>query len=195
MHTVTVRCTVPLCEARQRRRGLATLTPVLDSIHQLPLALVPKIVAATPTVNPSTDLVCCFDVSKHSLSLYTEYDAGPSVRRVEDTIPNQTDRIEALLRCLDRLAKEVDLNGVRVCAEATGGYERKLLHTARQLGHPTALISPEHVAKLKAVESNDTGKTDHKDRWAMQGSVALCTCPHLWPCDATATSAPSTRSC
>jgi hypothetical protein len=25
------------------------------------------------------------------------------------------------------------------------------------------LISPEHVAKLKAVESNDTGKTDHKD--------------------------------
>jgi len=122
-----------------------------------------KIVAATPTVNPSTDLVCCFDVSKHSLSLYTEYDAGPSVCRVEDTIPNQTDRIEALLRRLDRLAKEVDLDGVRVCAEATGGYERKLLHTARRLGHPTALISPEHVAKLKAVESNDTGKTDHKD--------------------------------
>ncbi|PEN12207.1 hypothetical protein CRI94_14300 [Longibacter salinarum] len=122
-----------------------------------------KIVAATPTVNPSTDLVCCFDVSKHSLSLYTEYGAGSSVCRVEDTIPNQTERIEALLRRLDRLAGEVDLNCVRVCAEATGGYERKLLHTARRLGHPTALISPEHVAKLKAVESNDTGKTDHKD--------------------------------
>jgi hypothetical protein len=51
-----------------------------------------KIVAATPTVNPSTDLVCCFDVSKHSLPLYTEYDAGPSVCRVEDTIPSQTNR-------------------------------------------------------------------------------------------------------
>jgi len=123
-----------------------------------------KIVAATPTVNPATDLVCCFDVSKHSLSLYTEYDAGPSVCRVEDTIPSQTDRIEALLRRLDRLAHEIDLHGVRVCAEATGGYERKFLHTARRLGHPTTLISPEHVAKLKAVESNDTGKPTTKTR-------------------------------
>jgi hypothetical protein len=80
-----------------------------------------KIVAATPTVNPSTDLVCCFDVSKHSLSLYTEYDAGPLVCRVEDTIPNQTDRIEALLRRLDRLANEVDLNCVRVCRRPPAG--------------------------------------------------------------------------
>jgi len=31
------------------------------------------------------------------------------------------------------------------------------------LGHKTGLISPEHVSKLSAVESNDTGKTDHKD--------------------------------
>jgi transposase len=31
------------------------------------------------------------------------------------------------------------------------------------LGHQTGLINPEHVSKLKTVESNDTGKTDHKD--------------------------------
>ena len=48
-------------------------------------------------------------------------------------------------------------------AEPTGGYEQKLFKTALRLGHQTALISPEHVAQLKKVEINDTGKTDLKD--------------------------------
>jgi transposase len=59
------------------------------------------------------------------------------------------------------LSEEVGLNGLLVLAEPTGGDEQKLLQTARHLGHETGLISPEHVAKLKTVESNDTGKTDH----------------------------------
>jgi hypothetical protein len=118
-------------------------------------------------VNPSAHLTCCFDVSKRSLSLYAEYrsvaPSGASSCRVEDEIPNRTGAIEPLLDRLAGLAREAGLDGLTVCAEATGGYERKLLHTARRLGHQTALISPEHVAKLKAVESNDAGKTDHKD--------------------------------
>lgn len=67
-----------------------------------------------------------------------------------------------LARC-DSIAEEVGLSGLRVLAESTGGYEQKLLKTARRLGHRTALISPEHVAGLKKLESNDTGKTDLKD--------------------------------
>ncbi|NBB75061.1 MAG: transposase [Bacteroidetes bacterium] len=129
-----------------------------------------KITPTGQTVNSSAHLICCFDVSKRSLSLYAEYQADASSCRVEDEIPNRTGAIESLLGRLADLACEAGLDGLTVCAEATGGYERKLLHTARRLGHQTALISPEtalispeHVAKLKAVESNDTGKTDHKD--------------------------------
>lgn len=126
-----------------------------------------KIEHSAAPVNPFAHLTCCFDVSKDSLSLYAEYrsvaPSGASSCRVEDEIPNRTGAIEPLLDRLAGLAREAGLDGLTVCAEATGGYERKLLDTARRLGHQTALISPEHVAKLKAVESNDTGKTDHKD--------------------------------
>lgn len=132
-----------------------------------------KIEHAPETVNPPTgsssprQLLCCFDVSKASLSLYTEYqpdsEGGSRTSRIEDEIPNQTGAIERLLGRLEDLAEEVGLNGLRVLAEPTGGYERKLLDSARRLGHETGLINPEHVSKLKTVESNDTGKTDHKD--------------------------------
>lgn len=126
-----------------------------------------KIEHLTQTVNSSSQLLCCFDVSKASLSLYTEYQPGPEAgrrtSRIEEEIPNQTGAIERLLSRLEGLAAETSLEDLLVLVEATGGYERKLLQTARRLGHKTGLINPEHVAKLKTVESNDTGKTDHKD--------------------------------
>ena len=126
-----------------------------------------KIDHTPQTVNASDQLLCCFDISKASLSLYAEYqlepEAGSRATRIEEEISNQTGAIERLLARLADLAEEADLNGLRVLAESTGGYERKLLQTARRLGHETGLISPEHVSKLKTVESNDTGKTDHKD--------------------------------
>jgi transposase len=129
--------------------------------------MVLKIDHTTQTVNSSEELLCCFDISKASLSLYAECQPKPSngtrVSRIEEEIPNQTGAIEQLLARLAGLAEEAGLSGLRVLAEPTGGFERKLLQTARRLGHKTALISPEHVAKLKTVESNDTGKTDHKD--------------------------------
>ena len=122
---------------------------------------------APKTVNSSPRLLCCFDVSKASLSLYAEYQSEPEVEsraaRIEEEISNQTGAIEQLLTRLTGLAEEANLEGLLVLAEATGGYERKLLKTARRLGHETGLINPEHVSKLKTVESNDTGKTDHKD--------------------------------
>lgn len=126
-----------------------------------------KIDHTLQTVNASDDLLCCFDVSKASLSLYAEYqpepETGKKAARIEEEISNQTGAIEQLLDRLEDLAEEADLEGLLVLAEPTGGFERKLLQTARRLGHETGLINPEHVAKLKTVESNDTGKTDHKD--------------------------------
>jgi hypothetical protein len=37
------------------------------------------------------------------------------------------------------------------------------MHTARRLGHLTAYVNGESVAKLRVVETNDDGKTDRKD--------------------------------
>jgi transposase len=127
----------------------------------------PQTVNASSNTGPSQKLLCCFDVSKASLSLYAEYqpgsEAGNRPSRIEEEIPNQTGAIEQLLGRLEGFAAETSLEGLLVLAEATGGYERKLLQTARRLGHETGLVNPEHVSKLKTVESNDTGKTDHKD--------------------------------
>lgn len=122
-----------------------------------------KITTTALNVNPSTELLLCFDVSKTRLNLFTRYEQGERLVRIEDEIANRTDAIEHILTRCEEVAEEAGRQHLRVLAEATGGYERKLLQTARRLGHRTARISGEHVAGLKKVESNDTGKTDHKD--------------------------------
>lgn len=122
-----------------------------------------KITTQHHTVKPTDELLLCFDVSKATLNLFTQYQSNGSTFRIEDEVANRTDAIEHVLsRCQD-IAQEADLPALRVLAESTGGYEQKLLKTARRLGYKTALISPEHVAQFKKVESNDTGKTDLKD--------------------------------
>lgn len=122
-----------------------------------------KITSHYHSVNPDAELLLCFDVSKRTLNLFSRYADGGRTVCIEDELPNATDAIEHVLTRCQGIAEEASLSAVRVPAESTGGYERKLLQTARRLGHKTALISPEHVAQLKKVESNDTGKTDHKD--------------------------------
>ena len=67
------------------------------------------------------------------------------------------------LREYRRLAREHSLKGLRVICEPSGGYQDKLLHTARRLGHLTAYVNGEAVAKFRVVETNDDGKTDLKD--------------------------------
>ena len=52
---------------------------------------------------------------------------------------------------------------LRVICEPTGGYEQKLLSTARRLGQLTVYVNAEAVNKFRVVESNDTGKNDLKD--------------------------------
>jgi len=92
-----------------------------------------KIEHESQTVNSSGQLLCCFDVSKASLSLYAQYPSGTDSRRIEESVPNQTGAIEELLARLAELAEEARLEGLLVLAEATGGYERKLLETAQEI--------------------------------------------------------------
>lgn len=53
--------------------------------------------------------------------------------------------------------------GLRIICEATGIYHRRLLHTARQHGCLTCLISGEATYKSQVIQSNDYNKTDKKD--------------------------------
>lgn len=122
-----------------------------------------KIVLPNPPVKTQDRLLLCADVAKDHLDLFTRYHDGHRIRTRQERLDNTTDAIEAVLAHYASRAEQAYLDGLTVISEASGGYEQKLLRTARRLGHHTALVSPEHVAQLRKVETNDTGKTDHKD--------------------------------
>jgi transposase len=114
-----------------------------------------------PTHSVKAPLLLCVDVAKAHLDLFSR--CGHPAQTRQQRIANTTAAIEQALACYARLAQQAHCDGLSVLCEASGGFEQKLLRTARRLGHHTALVSPEHVAQLRKVESNDTGKTDHKD--------------------------------
>ena len=132
-----------------------------------------KISAQDQLVNPRDEFLLCFDVSKAHLNLYAQYTQDGTTYHLEDEFTTSTTVIEDKLRHCGEIARLAGLNSLRVLCESTGGFEQKLLRTARRLGHQTALINPEHVSTLKTVESNDTGKTDTKDPRVMHLVVRL----------------------
>jgi len=110
-------------------------------------------------------LTVCFDVSKDKLNSFLRYrDPGDEqLRECEDEYRNRTSTIRRKLLELSKLSTELGLSDLLVVCEPTGGYERSLLRTARREGFRTAYVNPESVHKLQVVESNDSGKSDHKD--------------------------------
>jgi transposase len=121
-----------------------------------------KILSKRAKINEENLLVLSFDVSQKKLDCYGEY-GKDIVNSIEDTFNNSTRKIENKLKEYDQVAKSVGLKGLHILCEPTGGYERKLLRTARRKGYTTAIVNTESVCKLKVVESNDSGKTDTKD--------------------------------
>ena len=104
-------------------------------------------------------LVVAFDVGKDKLDVYCEY----GQHCFQDSFANHTSKIEQKLVAFSGIAELSGYEGLRIVAEPTGIYHFKLFRTARRLGHQTALVNPESVHKFKVVESNDSGKSDHKD--------------------------------
>ena len=123
----------------------------------------------TPMVQLDELLDICVDVSKSKLNVY--FEVGD--RAFDDEWPNTTRQIEKKLLAYRRLASEHGLTGLRVICEPSGGYQDKLLHTARRLGHLTAYVNGEAVAKFRVVETNDNGKTDLKDPHIMNTLARL----------------------
>ena len=112
-----------------------------------------------PVAQLDSVLDICVDVSKSKLNVY--FEVGDEA--VDDEWANTTRQIEAKLRQCQHLAEEHGLRGLRVICEPSGGYQDKLLRTTRRLGHLTAYVNGESVAKFRVVETNDDGKTDLKD--------------------------------
>lgn len=108
--------------------------------------------------SPQTALFAC-DVAKDKIDLVADLGG----KRVERRIPNRTVVLESSLSTLASVARQSGATRVVVLLEPTGRYHGTLLRAAQRLGLETAWVSGEAVAKMRVVESNDTGKTDTKD--------------------------------
>jgi transposase len=115
-------------------------------------------IAPEVLASPETALFAC-DVAKDKIDLVVDV-AG---KRLERQIQNRTTVLDASLTTLACLVRERGAKRIVVLLEPTGRYHASLLRVAHRLGLETAWVSGEAVAKMRVVESNDTGKTDTKD--------------------------------
>ena len=126
-----------------------------------------KIVSLRPGVNVSGLLVLSVDVSKKYLDCYVRL--TDSYRRILNT----STAVRAHLDELFQFTEKEDLPGILVACEPSGGFERTLLETARSHGCRCVYVSGEQVARLRKIESLDTGKTDVKDPRVIELAVSL----------------------
>ena len=104
-------------------------------------------------------VILAFDVSKEWLNLTTCI----SGRMSDHVFANRTLVIEEQLETFKRRAHMAGHDQLLVVCEPTGCYHTTLMQTAHRLGLKTAWVSGEVVFKMRAIESNDSGKTDIKD--------------------------------
>jgi transposase len=129
----------------------------------------PVVLAFTHQSQSSLDV--CVDVSKSGLSWHHE--GGSGIPGAAGMLAYTNAAVVAWLEQMQVAAKASCFAGVRVVCESTGGYHQRLLRLARDNGCRTALVSGEQVKQMQVVESNDTGKSDHKDPRTMMLLVRL----------------------
>jgi len=113
--------------------------------------------------------IFAYDVSKDSLNFFSRI--GP--KTYERCFSNRSDIVETQLGIMVELAKKAGIEKILVVAESTGRYHEILMRTARRLGLETAWVSGEAVAKMRVIETNDTGKTDIKDPHVIHTLAAI----------------------
>lgn len=113
--------------------------------------------------------ILAFDVSKDRLNLATRI-AG---RMSDYEFDNRTSVIEERLTAFKRRAHMAGYQRVLVVCEPTGCYHRPLMQSAHRLGLETAWVSGEAVSKMRAIETNDSGKTDIKDPHVIHSLASL----------------------
>jgi transposase len=119
--------------------------------------------------------ILAFDVSKNLLNMTTAIGG----QRTDHEFSNRTPEIEKQLTAWKQRAQMAGFSQVLVVCEPTGCYHMTLLATAHRLGLKTAWVSGEAVYKMRAIETNDSGKTDLKDphviyTLASMGKTLIC---------------------
>ena len=114
-------------------------------------------------VNSNESMIVAVDVGKTKLNFLARVWVKGRQMTLTDERRNSNKAIEHVLSEYTRKARELGYKSLYVVCEPTGGYEQKLLATARRKGHSTEYVSGEAVNRCKSVESNDSGKTDQKD--------------------------------
>lgn len=110
---------------------------------------------------PQTDsnvIIAC-DVSKDTINVVVKF----ADRCIEREIENHTISLEKHFSQLKNFLLRCGFTQIWVVAEPTGIYHRALFRTAKRLDLYTRFVSAESVAKMRVIETNDTGKTDIKD--------------------------------
>jgi hypothetical protein len=130
----------------------------------------------TPAAQSNNSVaILAFDVSKDRLNLA----ANIAGRLSDHEFANCTPIIEEQLKVWKRRAQMAGHDQVLVVCEPTGCYHQSLLQTAHRLKLETAWVSGEAVYKMRAIETNDSGKTDLKDphvinSLASMGKTLIC---------------------
>lgn len=114
----------------------------------------------------NSNLIIACDISKDIIN----YVVKSGNQTLEDEIPNRTFSIKRLLKMF---TTQGHVYNVRVIAEPTGVYHKNLFRIANSLGLDTELVSAESVAKMRVIETNDTGKTDIKDPHVIHSLASL----------------------
>lgn len=118
-----------------------------------------KITRKAEKINLNQIVDVAVDVHKDILNFYFEVGG----KEYTDECRNRTTVIEKRLLRYHGIVCESGKKSLRIICEPTGGYQNKLLRTARRLGFLTSYVNTESVAKFRMIESNDNGKTDTKD--------------------------------
>lgn len=121
-----------------------------------------KITYKIDKIKKNNWLNIAFDVSKDSLSMYTEM-GNENITCIADAFENNTAIIKSRLGQLCKHAQAEGYASLHIICEPTGGYENKLLNSARQAGYDTSYVSGESSHKFKLVEDNTADKSDQRD--------------------------------
>jgi transposase len=108
---------------------------------------------------PPHILNVAFDVGSDSLNWSMEL--GGKV--INGDCCNHSRDIRKTLGRIMNQASEYNYFDIRIICESTGIYHRRLLQIANSLGMRTSLVHGEAVAKYRAIQFADHGKTDRRD--------------------------------
>lgn len=114
-------------------------------------------------VNSNESMIVAVDVGESKLNYLARVWVNGQLVEISEERKNSNKAIEAVLAEYRTKAHESGYNSLHIVCEPTGGYEKKLFAIARRKGYTTGYVSGQAVNHCKAVESNDTGKTDEKD--------------------------------